>query len=367
MKLLIKGGTGSGKTYKAFEIAKKLGTYMYLAPTKMLAYESFIEYGGYNSRINTSSVKVGDKYAPNYFGCYAQIGKYNKKQKLTSNVKEVKEKQRIINVPYDTIIIDEAHWASQNDNHSFWIKKVVNEFDGNIILVTAEEINPPEGFETLELEGFHVEGTVKFWGSEWFDNIQNSRASLAICSSLEQAERVDESLHARGIKHHFVYRGMNENDLIKSFFDFKENGGVLVATNMAQQGINLPCDNLLIEPNNYDTTVSISQKIGRIGRRGYTKKGQINKIFIFEYAAKFSKQIEESIVSGMNDRSRGSKSITIEEFKNIYKSCISVDWNQHDYNHDDVPPIEHRDHDAEQLLKNMINKNTCIGNAQKCA
>ena len=496
MKLLIKGGTGSGKTYKAFEIAKELGTYMYLAPTKMLAYESFIEYGGDNSRINTSSVKFGDKNAPNYFGCYASVanlfsasikphitppegvpakasmsaledllivyaalsvyaavkdlsyvptetncisreylgveltqkdiydseeevfgsnstnflaiynavcaripnffayydanfdryqgaqgllatslscyltdagGMYNPNHwSYTNRLKHLMKIEKWVEqskrstqarltsknrVTYDTIIIDEAHWASQNDNHSFWIKKVVNEFKGNIILVTAEDINPPLGFETLELEGFHVEGTVEYGYSSWINNIQNSRASLAICSSLKDAEYLSEVLDEKKIKHHFVYRGISEDTLIKSFFDFKEKGGVLVATNMAQQGINLPCDNLLLELNDYDTTVSISQKIGRVGRRGYTKKGEKNKIFVYD-------------VSG--DRSVPDDS-TIESYKNLYKSSISVDWEQHEYNHDDVPPIEHRDHDAEQLLKNMINKNTCIGNAQKCA
>lgn len=510
MKLLIKGGTGSGKTYKAFEIAKKLGTYMYLAPTKMLAYESFIAYGGDNSRINTSSVKFGDKNSPNYFGCYASVGnwyevpkkalelasgykkfgkdvlediyiisiaeaieniihdhydhvrtyetdkwdsakklanllkfalteqpikaetyaselhekfavaerkrqkeenykrlyeaicnripnffayssdKSNYKNALESAIKlfsrpwpryldivssefclysepikylktlrsaigalnkNNKKPKKVAQPQFNTVIIDEAHWASQHDNHSFWIKKVVNEFDGNIILVTAEDINTPEGFETLELEGFHVEGTVEYGYSSWINNIQNSRASLAICSSLKDAEYLSEVLDEKKIKHHFVYRGISEDTLIKSFFDFKEKGGVLVATNMAQQGINLPCDNLLIELNDYDTTVSISQKIGRVGRRGYTKKGEKNKIFVYD-------------VSG--DRSVPDDS-TIESYKNLYKSSISVDWEQHEYNHDDVPPIEHRDHDAEQLLKNMINKNNFIGNAQKCA
>jgi len=510
MKLLIKGGTGSGKTYKAFEIAKKLGTYMYLAPTKMLAYESFIEYGGDNSRINTSSVKFGDKNAPNYFGCYASVGnwyevpkkalelasgykkfgkdvlediyiisiakaieniihdhydhvrtyetdKWDSAKKLANLLKfalteqpikaetyasELHEKfavaerkrqkqenykrlyeavcnripnffayssdkstyknalesaiklfsrpwpsyletivssefclysepinylktlrsaidalnknnkkpKKVAQPNCDTIIIDEAHWASQHDNHAYWIKKVVNEFKGNIILVTAEDINPPHGFETLELEGFKVDGTVEYSYKGWIDNIQNSRASLAICSSLKDAEYLSEVLNKEKIKHNLVYRGIGEEDLIKFFFDFKENGGVLVATNMAQQGINLPCNNLLIELNDYDTSVSISQKIGRIGRRGYTKKGDKNKIFVYD---------------GGGDRSV-PKDSTIESYKQFYKCSIKIDWNQHEYNHDDVPPIEYRDHEAEMLLKLFVENNRII-NAQKCA
>lgn len=511
MKLVIKGGTGSGKTYKAFEIAKELGTYMYLAPTKMLAYESFIAYGGYNSRINTSSVKVGDKNSPNYFGCYAAVGRWykvpkkkkarpelseeyqkmkkevledlyilrvaetietiivdhfysiktyksyswEKAQELTkilnssltkqprlaevyeselhekfavAEIKRLEEENykqlyeavcnRIPNFfayssdkstyksalksalkffrgpkplayelknaidhgiydydmnyitalraaidgppkeekmhqtppPFDTIIIDEAHWASQNDNHSFWIKKVVNEFKGNIILVTAEDINPPERFEVLELEGFHVDGTVEYSYKGWVENIENSRASLAICSSLKDAEYLSEVLDEEKIKHYLVYRGIGEDELIKAFFDFKEKGGILVSTNMAQQGINLPCDNLLLELNDYDTTVSISQKIGRIGRRGYTKSGDKNKIFVYD---------------GSGDRSV-PKDSTIESYKQFYKCSIKIDWNQHDYNHDDVPPMEYRDHEAEMLLQLFVENNR-ISNSKKCA
>jgi len=43
-KLMITGGTGSGKTFFAIEKAKELGNFLYLSPTAMLTGESFVKY-----------------------------------------------------------------------------------------------------------------------------------------------------------------------------------------------------------------------------------------------------------------------------------------------------------------------------------
>ena len=495
-KILITGGTGSGKTYTAFKIAREVGTFAYFSPTKLLAYESFIEYGLDDSRINTSSVKLGAETAKNYFGCYASVGQWDiipsiaqdeinaldKKAKdlkikieeldeaqkyahynkglvpptyackilpdhfhgqikanggarqslmgwwiiehehlltdsqrkwlrkyhnwsedslyeiehlLISTSCDVKEETKKLNkgnikAPFDTVIIDEAHWAANNDNHSYWIKRMVSEHEGNVILVTAEQINAPAGFEVITLksnqkiqgfvhahldpvydndnddedydnddddedydnddEDIIIDYNQKYQWSSWINAIAGSNASLAICSSIGTSKWLSKKLEDDGIEHHLVHRDMQESCIIDSFFDFKNRGGVLIATNMAQQGINLPCDNLFLSLNGYDNKTSISQKIGRVARRGYTIKKTQNKVFI-DVDADYKWYSEHVFELVRNIQGR-----EILDAKNILKSSMGVDWEPHDYDTDDEPPHDPACEDAAAALFEYLSK-----------
>jgi len=87
-------------------------------------------------------------------------------------------------------------------------------------------------------------------------------STLIIASSIKDADWFSTKYEAS-----LITREFSEYHIFKTMIDFQEGKiNRLVSTNIAAQGLNLPCENLILHLNNWDGKKDICQKIGRLGR-----------------------------------------------------------------------------------------------------
>ena len=116
---------------------------------------------------------------------------------------------------------------------------------------------------------------------------------------------------------------------------------------MAQQGINLPCNNLYLTVNDYDNNQGLSQKLGRLGRRGYQGNHE-NTVFVDVENIYSNQYTAEKVKYNFYDELDITKTM-------LQRGCV-IDWNDFSFDENDKPPYEPRDSEAEEYLKELIIK-----------
>lgn len=254
IKELIIGGTGSGKTYHAIHRAQELGGgFIYVAPTRMLAMQVYMDYMQESDTLKSGSVSIEGSSDGNIFAVYESVG--GDLDKLSK---------------YTNVIIDEAHYLTDQERISVNNLRLLAEQVGcNVFLVTAtQEFRLIKGYKQVALKG------VKFKKREVsFEKsvalMQRGKKTLILASSYQDVDYWISEIGKMDISMRAMTAQMTESENLQALADFNDDTvNVLVATNIAAQGCNMWCENLIIEYNDHDTDVLLKQKLGRLGRRG---------------------------------------------------------------------------------------------------
>ena len=252
-KQIITGTTGTGKTYKAINDCKKNSErFIYYSPCKQLVIESYIKYGNIDKdSILTGEIKI--KNDNNYFAVYEIYS-----EELFNKI--------------DTVIIDESHYITDTDRPIKAIIKLALKLNKNVKLLTATknfDIKDVD-FETIELTSRQVIPT-KISDEEKVENlVGKGYQTIIFCKSITEMREIVWN-HEYGITSDTKYKFISgKNDLKEKLEiqkEFKERKiQVLLATDCVAQGLNFPCELVVIRNNPYDNKERIVQKIGRLGR-----------------------------------------------------------------------------------------------------
>lgn len=257
------GGTGSGKTYHAVKKAEQRGRFAYVSPTRLLAVETYESYGYPRDTLSVGTAKIKGDNGGNFFGTYGQL--------KTDKIKQ-----------YKTIIIDEAHFIDGDFlNQRKKIREIIYTAEKDNVKVVCVTATPP-----YKLDGHAVEelpAKIQFKKSRvsyetakkrMLDGVKTLVIASARRVAYNYACHVGDSI-GDADKVACAWRGMNEVDIYKNFLRFKEGDAtILICSNVAQQGINLPCDNIIMFTNGVDNRVNMTQKLGRLGRPFITKENE---------------------------------------------------------------------------------------------
>jgi late competence protein required for DNA uptake (superfamily II DNA/RNA helicase) len=278
--LIITGKTGCGKTFFSISEAKKLGKFAYLAPCRQLCYEIYIDYGFVDvDTLSTGEVKMGT--GGNLFAVYESI----RLEDLKNN--------------YQTLIIDEAHFLTDEDRggHLFDLIEEAKKLEINIFLVTAtKNFSKLRGFELVELQPIKKPPLFKKIN---YNEYCNRRAiGVATIQFLKYSSNADLSADTL------------PSDRLQIQLDFRSGKKTFItSTNVLAQGINMPCENMLIEYNAYDSEELLLQKLGRLGRLGFSNSDIVTYCY-------YEKKSDLKIKNKKINKKKKSRVVTLEETSN---------------------------------------------------
>lgn len=248
------GGTGSGKTYTAISRAAEKGRFAYISPTRLLAIETFESYGDLRDGLSVGTVHIPGN--GNFFGTYGQL-----------KLEEIKD--------YKTVIIDEAHYIDGDFlNHRKKIRSVIKEAQAEGVEVIALTATPPYNLKSYHVEtlpGAVLPPKTRVSYERTLERMKAGVKTLVISTSRQDAREFSRySVEDHDVPQENIaraWRGMKDIEIYQEFLKFKEgNATVLVCSNIAQQGINLPCENLICFTKGCDDYKDMAQKLGRLGR-----------------------------------------------------------------------------------------------------
>ena len=235
---LITGGTGSGKTYKAFQLAKKIGTFAYLAPCRQLAVESFTFYGEDDDALSTGDVKIGDRSdSNNLFGVF----------------------ETAFDVGfYDVVIIDEAHFMTEGDRGSNirHIVKTSQDAGCSVFLLTAtKNFRKPVAYQHIDLPPRMAAEKTEITFNEAKELRKQGVSTIEFVPNAAEAMISANTLPSERLRLQFAF----QRGEIRS----------ITCTNVLAQGLNFPCQNMILDASRWNTPELIKQKLGRLGRPGF--------------------------------------------------------------------------------------------------
>ena len=244
-KQIITGQTGCGKTYHTINEAKTLGKFAYIAPCRQLAYEIYIDYATLDDTLSTGEVKMGAKNN-NFYGVYESL--------TTDKIKN-----------YQSLLIDEAHFITDGERGGHLVELIQQaEKDNiNIFLVTAtKNFRKLKGFEVVELKPIKKPPTKK--QISLYKYIERKNAGVP---TLQFTKYKDDAM---------MSADTSPSERLQLQLDYRAGKiSFISATNVLAQGINMPCENLLIEHNPYDGDEILHQKLGRLGRMGFCDASEV--------------------------------------------------------------------------------------------
>lgn len=241
---IVEGKTSCGKTYQTIKKAMKLGRMAYFAPTGLLAYDSYGKYAtlGKDS-LNAKGVKLfGDRH---HFGTYC----------FFDGIEE-----------YDLIVIDEAQAINGVFDHQCnFIRSAIQNFPGHIFLLTATRtFQKLPDFELIRLPPRKQRRKYKISRNECIARAKSGVKTLIVCDRIRDFEEYGKLLEYLPTR--FISRNCSESQIIDSISEYNQgNISCLVSSNIITSGVNVNCDNLLLDVY-IDCEVSLVQKIGRLGR-----------------------------------------------------------------------------------------------------
>lgn len=271
---LIVGETGSGKTFTTVNEAKKVGRFAYFSPTKALTMDTLMAYGQKGDSFKFGFVDHQGDGMGNHFGLMTDLS-------FLSKIND-----------YDTIIIDECHWAFEFQNHGFFTREVLQNFKGEIKLVTGTQ-NFDFPVEKTTILKSQREINRNFISLDFaLARADIGVPTLIICQSKADIESAKDKIEELVIGYTLCGVQASSKSIRKATKAF--NAGevtCIIGSNNLAQGVNLVCENLIIWDNsrqcrdsycdcciedscssftNHDATLN-TQRLGRLGRIGKTK------------------------------------------------------------------------------------------------
>jgi superfamily II DNA or RNA helicase len=251
----ITGPTGSGKTYKA--ISEAQAPFAFLAPTRLLAMEAWLDYGREGDALKTGVAHI--EGTRNLFATYQAL-----------SLAAVKK--------YKTVIIDEAHWVDGEylgqRVHLRALMAACRKGETKVTCLSATvPFEIPKEDRVVELPAPPMAQKEQIDLTEATERI-GQVPTLILCTSWRDVDYWQGVLSKMGEKFAVADRRRSEYDIFTKFLQFRRGKlNTLITSNIAQQGVNLPCENLILAVNDLDGGLEIAQKIGRLGRRGKTREG----------------------------------------------------------------------------------------------
>nr|AKF43359.1 DEA(D/H)-box RNA helicase family protein [Geranium phaeum] len=101
--------------------------------------------------------------------------------------------------------------------------------------------------------------------------------TMVFANTIEAAEAVTKILSTAGIECYCYHKGCSFDDREKALFDFQEKGGILVCTDAAARGIDIPNVSHVIQADFATSAVDFLHRIGRTARAG--KFGRVTSLY----------------------------------------------------------------------------------------
>jgi ATP-dependent RNA helicase SUPV3L1/SUV3 len=277
------GKTNSGKTYNSIKRLKEVGSGVYLAPLRLLAWEVYETLNADNYRCN---LVTGEE----------QLTSDN--AKITASTIEMMDYSK----EHDVVIIDEAFMISDKDRGKSWLKAILNSKAKEIHIITNEEaLGLISELLTLTNKNFEVKNyerlqNFKFADKEFSFSKKIPKRGVFVTFSRINVLLNKVKLQNLGFNVSILYGNLPpevKKQQISDFIDGKTD--FLVTTDVIGMGLNIPCDYLVfLETDKYDGTmnrslnsIEVKQISGRTGRYGISSKdafvsaitkGQLNYI-----------------------------------------------------------------------------------------
>nr|AKF43350.1 DEA(D/H)-box RNA helicase family protein [California macrophylla] len=113
--------------------------------------------------------------------------------------------------------------------------------------------------------------------SEMLDNGVDVSRTMVFANTIEAAEAVVKILSTAGIECYCYHKGRSFDDREKALVDFQEKGGILVCTDAAARGIDIPNVSHVIQADFATSAVDFLHRIGRTARAG--KYGRVTSLY----------------------------------------------------------------------------------------
>lgn len=277
------GKTNSGKTYNSIKRLKEVGSGVYLAPLRLLAWEVYETLNSENYRCD---LITGEE----------QLTSEN--ARITASTIEMMDYSK----EHDVVIIDEAFMISDKDRGKAWLKAILNSKAKEIHIITNEEaLGLISELLTLTNRIFEVKKYDRLQNFKFSDNEFKLSKSIPKRGVFVTFSRINVLLNKvklqnLGFNVSILYGNLPPEVKKQQISDFiSGKTDFLVTTDVIGMGLNVPCDYLVfLETDKYDgrinrglNSIEVKQIAGRTGRYGMSSenafvsamtKGQLNYI-----------------------------------------------------------------------------------------
>ena len=248
--VLITGPAGSGKTYAAIERARATGKRLvYAAPCRQLAYETALAHS------DDPSIRTGE------------YGRQGDPHSLFC----VFESLHRENLDDAALVIDEAHFLTDWERGAAVYDAASR--GAHVFLATAtNNIAFGDGaVKSVDLPAREHYTTRQIDAATFYRRLADEVSSIEFHRSVRNAEVAAQQWGGEAITGYSL-----PHERLRSQMQFAAGRlNYVAATNVLAQGLNFPCENLMVESSFYNSPELIAQKIGRLGRPGKTRKGAL--------------------------------------------------------------------------------------------
>jgi len=199
--------------------------------------------------------------------------------------------------------------------------------------VTVEVSNRRDVVEKIEHKAFKVDRKRKDEMTAYLIKKSKAEQVLLFVNTKEQADEISEYLFKKNIRVGTIHGDIKKQDRAKSITMIRnKNIQVLVATDIAARGIDIPELALVINYDLPEVTDDFTHRVGRTGRAGH--KGRVYSLLTIRDYNKFTKverdlklSIKREIVEGfeLEDRQPRQK---IQKKKSLREKKGYVDYNK---------------------------------------
>jgi ATP-dependent RNA helicase SUPV3L1/SUV3 len=262
------GKTNSGKTYNSIKRLKEVGSGVYLAPLRLLAWEVYETLNSENYRCN---LVTGEE----------QMTSEN--AKITASTIEMMDYSN----EHEVVVVDEAFMIGDKDRGKSWLKAILNTKAKEIHIITNEEAL--ELISTIleltnrkfEVKKYERLQSFKFAETEFRFSKQMPKRGVFVTFSridvLINKVRLENLGHSVSILYGNLPPEVKKQQ-ISQFIEGKSD--FIITTDVIGMGLNIPCDYLVfLEIEKYDgvqnrklNPVEIKQIAGRTGRYGISSQ-----------------------------------------------------------------------------------------------
>lgn len=276
--IFFNGETNSGKTYSAFELAKKYNSGIYAAPLRLLALEGQQEFEKRGMKCSMITGEERDLVeGANFISSTVEMIDYSKE--------------------YDVAIIDEVQLINDPDRGHAWLEAIVGVNAKKVILVGAKDIQKVieeiSNYlnEPLECKTFKRKTKLCFDKNLYFNEIKKNKKlpknSAVVAFSKKDVLALKSRFEKMGNKVAVIYGALPPQvRRVETERFVSGEADVVIATDAIGMGLNLPIENIFfykVEKFNGKVMSSleadlIKQIVGRAGRYNMFETGYVSAL-----------------------------------------------------------------------------------------